>query len=150
MKLLLALSLVLLLAVSASAKLTRVLIGPYSLSFDLNVPSAPSFIIYISNDNGSIMYVAKIFRDNKVRAALTIVKFDEWQYASFHDAMARSLFYGSMNRSGEIKPPGTTIDGHGGKRGYGDFQHQTSPPAITISWRNTGRLALTGQSTASR
>ncbi len=78
MKLLLVLSLVLLLAVSASAKLTQVLIGLYSLSFDLNAPSVPSFITNISNDSGSISYMTKIFMDNNVRAAPNIVKFNEW------------------------------------------------------------------------
>lgn len=114
MKLLLSLSLVLLHAVSASAKPIQVLIGPYSLSFDPNAPRAPSFITSISKNSGSIQYVAQTFRGNNVRATLNIIKFNEWQYAGFPDAMARWLLYSSMNRSVNIKSPGTTkmiVDG---------------------------------------
>jgi hypothetical protein len=113
-KILLALIVVLVLSISASAKPTVASAGPYNISFDLNASTEPVVVTGSENDNGSIWYYANVNFDNKTAASIGIISYDDWQDATFSSTRAKVLLLDAINESGEIRDPTLikrTIDG---------------------------------------
>ena len=73
MKIILALIVVLMLSISASAKPTVASAGPYSISFDLKAPTQPTVVTSSESDNESIWYYASVKLDNKTVAGIGII-----------------------------------------------------------------------------
>ena len=82
MKIILALIVVLMLSISASAKPTVASAGPYNISFDLKAPNQPTVVTSSESDNESIMYYASVELDNKTVAGIGIISYNDWQDAT--------------------------------------------------------------------
>jgi hypothetical protein len=114
MKILLALIVVLMLSISASAEPTVASAGPYSISFDLKAPNQPTVVTGSENDNESMWYYANVNLDNKTVASIGIISYNDWQDATFSNTRLKVLLLDATNESGEIRDPSLikrTIDG---------------------------------------
>lgn len=114
MKLIIASILVLLLAMSASAKPVEASVGPYNFSFDLKSDVEPTVTTSVEEDEDFTLYLANIQLENETVATVGVTNYDEWQYAGFPCTRLKQLLMGAMNRSGEIQNPSLTtrtIDG---------------------------------------
>lgn len=114
MKILLALIVVLILSISASAKPTVASAGPYSISFDLRASTQPIVVTGSQSDNDSIWYYANVNLDNKTVACIGVISYNDWQDATFSSTRQKVLLLDAINESGEIRDPSLikrTIDG---------------------------------------
>jgi len=115
MKIILALIVVLMLSISASAKPTVASAGPYRISFDLKAPNQPTVVTSSESDNESIWYYASVELDNKTVAGIGIINYNDWQDATFSNTRLKVLLLDAKNESGEIRDPTLTkrtIDGN--------------------------------------
>jgi len=93
MKALFILALMALLVISASAKHEEISAGPYNVSFYLNTTRNYSVTLNpesIENNSSSYMFEVKF--DNNTRAAVGIIKYNNWQYADFPCSLWQQLY----------------------------------------------------------
>lgn len=81
------------LALPALAEREEISAGPYNVSFDLNTARNYSIMLHpesIDNDSSSYMFEVKF--DNDTRAAVGIVKYNNWQCADFPCSLWQNLY----------------------------------------------------------
>lgn len=86
-------ALIALLAMPAMAKHEEISAGPYNVSFDLNTSSNYSIMLHPESiDNDSSSYLFEVLFDNDTRAAVGIVKYNNWQCADFPCSFWQNLY----------------------------------------------------------
>ncbi len=116
MKALFILAVMALLVTSALAKHEEISAGPYNASFDLNTTRNYSITLHPESiENNSSSYMFEVRFDNDTRAAVGIIKYNNWQLADFPCTFWQQLYLENDPTISNFSVSYPTIDGKVGQ-----------------------------------